>query len=50
MDEILVFDVSLPESLHDWCLRTNHEVIPKKGSSGTESNSVKEITVYSVCE
>ena len=50
MHEILVFDVSLPESLHDWCLTTNHEVIQKNGSSVTEPNTVKEVTVYSMCE
>ena len=50
MHEILVFDVSLPESLHDCCLTTNHEVIQKNGSSVTEPNTVKEVTVYSMCE
>ena len=46
MHEILVFDVSLPESLHDWCLTTNHEVITKKwhlcywAKYGKRSNSL----------
>lgn len=50
MHEILVFDVSLPESLHDWCLTTNHEVIQKNGISVIEPNTVKEVTVYSMYE
>ena len=50
MHEILVFDVSLPEPLHDWCLTTNHEVIQKNGISVTEPNTVKEVPVYSMYE
>lgn len=50
MHEILVFDVSLPEPLHDWCLTTNHEVIQKNGISVIEPNTVKEVPVYSMYE
>ena len=52
MHKILVFDVSLPKSPHDWCLPTNHEIQKHDSSvkNVIEPNSVKETTAYFMCE
>ena len=52
MHKILGFDVSLPKSLHGWCLPTNHE-IQKHDSyvkNVIEPYSIKEITAYFMYE